>query len=197
MARKGQTAAREVPRPFAAAALIGLSDDELLDRLSVEHLARAAYWTLWAEAKTGNKALRRGLKHPDANVRATCCQILDHFLDDSALAEIIECLDDSEPRVRAWALHTLGCDRCKEGACRPGEQLFLPAATRMVRHDPSPRVRAIAAETLGRSSARRSESVVAALTAVSEEVPDAHVRGVAVRFLPAAGGARKGKRRSR
>src|SRR5206468_10784563 len=123
---------------------------------------------------------------------ATCCQILDHFLDDSALVDIIDCLDDSEPRVRAWALHTLGCDRCKEGACRPGEQLFLPAAMRMVRNDPSPHVRAIAAETLGRSSARRDASVVAALTAASEEDPNARVRGVAGRYLPAKRSARKG-----
>jgi HEAT repeat protein len=194
MGTKQPIAAREIPRPFAAAALVGLSEDELLDRLTVEHLARAAYWKLWADAKTDNTALLRGLKHPDANVRATCCQILDHFLDDAALAEIIECLDDRDPRVRGWALHTLGCDRCKEGECRPGEQVFVPAATRMVRDDPHPRVRATAAETLGRSSARRSESVLAALAAASSEDPDPHVRRVAARFLPAAGRTRRRKK---
>jgi len=197
VAKKQKMMARGVPRPFAGVGLVGLSDDELLDTLSVEHLARAAYWKLWADAKVSNTALRRGLRHPDASVRATCCQILDHFLDDSALAEHIECLEDSDPRVRAWALHTLGCDRCKDGACGPGGEAFVPAATRMVRDDPSPRVRAVAAETLGRSSPRGSESVLAALSAASRADPDGHVRRVAGRLVPEAGGVGKGKRRSR
>src|SRR3954468_1378750 len=183
---KKQMAALELPRPFAAPALIGLSDDELLDRLTVKHLARAAYWKLWANAMTNNEAARRGLKHPNPTVRATCCQILDHFLDDAALADIVHCLDDSEADVRWWALHTLGCDRCKEGSCRPGEQHFVPAALRMLRDDASARVRTTAAEPLGRSSARDSDTVMTALTAASETDPDAHVRRVALRWLKKA-----------
>src|SRR5439155_22062695 len=113
-------AKRQIPRPFAAAGLVDLTDDEIVDRLTVKHLSRAAYWRLWAGAITDNAAVRRGLSHPDPEVRATCCQILDHFLDDSALIDLVDCLADSDARVRAWALHTLGCDRCKEGTCGPG-----------------------------------------------------------------------------
>ena len=196
MGTKQPIAAREIPQPFAAAALVGLRDDELLDRLSVPHLARAAFWKLWSDAKTDNTTLLHGLKHPDANVRATCCQILDHFLDDLALGEIVACLDDLDPRVRGWALHTLGCDRCKEGECRPGEQVFVPAALRMLRDDEHPRVRATAAETLGRCSARRTDAVVAALTAASTEDPDAHVRRVAARFLPTARPTNRSRKRT-
>lgn len=87
---------------------------------------------------TDNSVVRRGLRHPDPRVRAASAQILDHFFDDAALAEIIDCLRDDSPRVRVWALHTPGCDRCKEGSCRPGEVVVLPEAIRMLREDPDP-----------------------------------------------------------
>jgi len=32
-----------LPRPFAAPALTGLSDDEVLDRLTIQHLSRARF----------------------------------------------------------------------------------------------------------------------------------------------------------
>jgi hypothetical protein len=47
--------------------------------------------------------------------------VLDHFLDEAALPELIENLRDEDDLVRARAMHALACDRCKEGACRSGE----------------------------------------------------------------------------
>jgi HEAT repeat protein len=173
------------PRPFAAPALTGLSDDEVLDRLTVKHLSRAAYWRLWEGATTDNSAVRRGLAHPDPRVRAACAQILDHFLDDAALTEIVDCLHDDNPRVRASALHTLGCDRCKEGTCRPGEPIILPEAIRMLREDPNPHVRTVAATTLGKSAAIRRSDVVHALAAARDGDPDRHVRRAAARLVKA------------
>jgi HEAT repeat protein len=173
----------QLPRPFATPALDGLTDDEILDRLTVEHLSRAAYWRLWEGATTDNSVVRRGLSHPDPRVRATCAQILDHFLDDAALAEVINCLADDNPRVRAWALHTLGCDRCKEGSCRPGEDLFLPEAIRMLREDPDSHVRVVAATALGQSAATRRPEVAGALMAARDRDPDRVVRKAAARFV--------------
>ena len=164
---------------------LGLSDEEVLDRLTVEHLSRAAYWRLWEGAMTDNSAVRRGLRHRDPRVRAACAQILDHFLDDAALADIVDCLDDDNPRVRVWALHTLGCDRCKEGSCRPGEDVFLPEAIRMLRDDPDSHVRATAATTLGQSAATRRSDVATALAAARDGDPDRHVRKAAARFVKA------------
>ena len=174
-----------LPRPFATAALTGLSDDELLDRLTVGHLSRAAYWRLWETAMTDNSAVRRGLRHRDPRVRAACAQILDHFLDAAALAEIIDCLGDDHPRVRVWALHTLGCDRCKQGACRPGESVFVPEAVRVLAEDPSPLVRAAAATTLGQSASARQPGVAKALVAARDGDPDRYVRKTAARFARA------------
>ena len=47
-------------------------------------------------------------------------------------------LDHPEGMVRAWALHALACDRCKEGECRLGEDDVVPIALRMLREDPKP-----------------------------------------------------------
>jgi hypothetical protein len=80
----------------------------------------------------------------------------------------------------------LGCDRCKEGACRPGEDIFLPAAVRMLRDDPAASVRAAAATTLGQSAATRRADVAEALAAARDGDPDRQVRKVAARFVGAS-----------
>jgi hypothetical protein len=81
--------------------------------------------------------------------------------------------------------HTLGCDRCKEGSSRPGEDVFLPEAIRMLREDPDSGVRAAAATTLGQSAATRRSDVAKALVAARDGDPDRHVRKVAARFVKA------------
>lgn len=179
--RRGPLATR-FREPFAAQALIGLSPDELLEKLAVPHLERAAYWRLFALSASDNAVARRGLRHPDAHVRATCCQILDHFLDDVALAEVLEHVTDDDPRVRGWALHTLGCDRCKEGACRPGEADFVPAAIDRLENDPIAKVRLTAVTTLG-PAITRNPIVAAALARAAEHDSDRAVRKAAARFL--------------
>jgi HEAT repeat protein len=172
-----------LPRPFATPAIAGLNEDDLLDRLTVGHLSRAAYWRLWERSMTDNSTVCRGLRHADPRVRATCAQILDHFLDDAALIEIVDCLADEDPRVRAWSLHTLGCDRCKEGPSRPGEDLFLPEAIRMLREDPDSHVRVAAATTLGQSAVTLRSDVSHALAAARDGDPDRQVRKAAARFV--------------
>ena len=56
--------------------------------------------------------------------------------------DLISMLGDPDSRVRCSALHTLGCDRSKEGACRPDEAKVLPRAIALVVGDPDPHVRA-------------------------------------------------------
>jgi len=59
-------------------------------------------------------------------------------------------LDDHDARVRWDALHALACDRCKDSACRPAKADVLPRAVALLSADPSPHVRAIACEVVGR-----------------------------------------------
>jgi hypothetical protein len=65
------------------------------------------------------------------------------------LPDLIAMLHDPEPAVRRTTLHTLACDRCKEGACRPVEAEVLPEALRLLFEDANAHVRAMAIELVG------------------------------------------------
>jgi HEAT repeat protein len=122
---------------------------ELINQLGVRHRATSAYRMLFDMGFAVVPAARKGLRHENATVRYYCCALLDHFLVPEALGDLIGMLRDPDPRVRQSALHTLACDRCKQGACRPVEAEVLPEALRMLNEDDDPHVRAMAIEVVG------------------------------------------------
>lgn len=126
-------------------------------------------------------ALRRGVHHDDVMVRRTCVSILDHLVDDESLPQLVEALDDPDPEVCKRALHALACDQCKEGACRPGEDLFVPRAIEIARGHANPDLRAGAIDTLGKVVHRGD--VVAALALVADHDPDPGLRSMAAQRL--------------
>ena len=131
--------------------------DELVEQLAVKDRAPTALEGLMAAGRDATAAVRRGLLHDEPMVRVRCCMVLDHHLDEAAVPELLANLDHPEGRVRAWALHALACDRCKEGECRPGEDESIPIALRMLRDDRSRRVRTMAAQMLGPAAHRRPD----------------------------------------
>jgi hypothetical protein len=157
--------------------------DRLVEDLGVDHRAKDALRQLMFAGSLATRALRRGLRHDHAEVRVGCCRVLDHHLDEAAIPELIANLTHENAEVRTWAMHALACDRCKEGACRPGEDDVLPIALRMLRDDPSRAVRKEAAQLLGRSAHRRSD-VCRALELARENDPDPLVRKVARWYTP-------------
>ena len=160
--------------------------DALVGELAVKDRAQAALAQLMGAASAATDAVRRGLLHDDPTVRVRCCVVLDHHLDEAALPELIANLDHPEGKVRAWALHALACDRCKEGECRPGEDEVLPIALRMLADDRSRRVRTMAAQLLGPAAPRRAD-VQAALIRARDTDRHPVVRKVAGWYAP--GGA--------
>jgi HEAT repeat protein len=108
---------------------------------------------------------------------------LDHFLDESALPELIENLAHPDEEVRSWALHALACDKCKEGVCRPGEADVIPLAVEMLLTDRSRRVRQMAAGLLGPSVHRRPD-VLRALEQARQQDEHPVVRKIAGWFIP-------------
>jgi hypothetical protein len=122
---------------------------ELIDQLGVQHRATAAYRMLFDMGFAVVPDVREGLRHENAAVRYHCCRLLDHFLVPEALDDLIGMLHDPDPSVRQSALHTLACDRCKQGSCRPAEAEVLPEALRMLDEDDDPHVRAMAIEVVG------------------------------------------------
>jgi HEAT repeat protein len=157
--------------------------DLLVERLAEKRHAQAALRELMAAVPAASPALRRGLRHDEPLVRMRCCMVLDHYLDEAALPGLFENLSHPEGRVRAWALHALSCDQCKEGECRLDEDETVPVALRMLREDRSRKVRTMAAHLAGVAVHRR-EDVVRALKEARERDPHPVVREVAGWYLP-------------
>jgi hypothetical protein len=155
----------------------------LVEDLAVKHRAREALRRLMAAGSLATPAVREGLHHPEPAVRVGCCQVLDHFMDEAALPELLENLQHKNEVVRAWAMHALACDRCKEGTCRPGEDQVLPIAADMLIHDESRRVRQMAAGVLGPSVHRRPD-VLRALEYARDHDPHPVVRKIAGWYTP-------------
>lgn len=110
--------------------------DRLVEDLAIPHRSRPALRELMRAGADATPAVRRGLGHESPRVRAGCCMVLDHHLDEDAIPELMANLDHPDAGVRNWAMHALACDRCKEGACRPAEDETVPIALGMLASDP-------------------------------------------------------------
>jgi hypothetical protein len=112
------------------------------DRLRAKH----AYRHLVSSGAEALPAIRQGLRSTNADIRMYCAKALDHLVDEESFGDLVEMLEDPDPRVRWDALHALACDRCKDNACRPRKSEVLPRAVALLRGDPSKHVRAVACE---------------------------------------------------
>jgi hypothetical protein len=157
--------------------------DRLVEDLGIAHRAKESLHRLMDAGSLATSAVRRGLRHPDPAVRVGCCQVLDHFLDEGALPELMENLTHPNADVRAWAIHALACDRCKEGTCRPGEDEVIPLATCMLLSDDSRHVRQMAAGLLG-PSVHRHPDVLRVLEYARDHDPHPVVRKIARWYTP-------------
>jgi HEAT repeat protein len=128
-------------------------------------------------------AVRAGLRHENADVRLHCCRFLDRYLSPDTLSDLMDMLSDSDQRVRCSALHTLACDRCKEGTCKPKEAEVLPRAMKLLQCDPDAHVRAMAIEVVGQF-AHTSNLAAAAISAAQQGDENPTVRKKAGWYVP-------------
>lgn len=155
----------------------------LIEHLAVPHRRTAAMRALFAMEYDAVPFALEGLRHESDAARAGCCQVLDHFLVPEALPVLMESLDDPSPRVRVMALHTLACDRCKQGGWRPTEEQVLPKALTLLRKDSSPSARAMAIEVVGNFVHCSDEAESALIDARSND-PSPAVRKKAGWYAP-------------
>ena len=155
----------------------------LVGKLAIPHHARAAHRVLLRCGLDALPAVREGLHHGSVDVRYWCCQFLDHFLVPEVMDDLIATLDDPDARVRCSALHTLACDRCKEGSCRPDEATVLPRTIILAAGDPDPHVRAQAIGLAGRW-VHASADVEAILLNAMQSDPSPAVRKKASWLVP-------------
>jgi hypothetical protein len=159
------------------------TDEALFAELAIPHRAKTAYRRLLARGLDAMPVVRRGLRHADADVRYWCCQYLDRFLEPESLGDLIAMLDDVVPCVRLSTLHTLACDRCKEGDCRPEQAAVLPRALQILATDPDAHVRAHAVGLVG-YWVHGSAAAQAALLEAMKSDPNPTVRKKAGWYIP-------------
>jgi HEAT repeat protein len=152
-------------------------------RLSVSSCRQRAKQHLLSSGPSAVPALRRGLGHTKAIVRRQCVNILDHLLDEESVPALLAAVEDVDPQVAGRALHAFACDRCKQGACRPREDIWVPKALRLLHH-PHPDLRAAAIDALGKVAARMPH-VAAALARASRHDVDKGLRDMARRCVGA------------
>lgn len=128
-----------------------VDDAKLIEDLARPYRAVTAIRIFMSRGATAIPALVEGLQHPDAEARYQCCRLLDQLLTADAMQPLLNMLDDSDARVRASALHSLSCDRCKTDVCLPTDDSLLKKAIQLLDSDPDVHVRAMAIEAVGRS----------------------------------------------
>jgi HEAT repeat protein len=157
--------------------------DSLVHAMSSPPRLPGAYRALLGLGMASLPAIRQGLTHPDAVVREHCCKLLDHLLVDDAVQDLIAMVDDADARVRVAALHALSCDRCKTDSCRPDQAVVLPLGIKLLHQDPDARVRAMAAELVGRWTHTNSDAATA-LARARDDDPSPAVRKKAGWYTP-------------
>lgn len=156
---------------------------DIIEDLAVPYKASNAYRALLDLGIPALPAVRAGLRHDNADVRLQCCRFLDRYLSPDTLSDLIDMLNDGDKRVRCSALHTLSCERCKEGACRPDEADVLPKAMKLLKGDPEAHVRAMAIEVVGQFVHTHARAA-AAISAARQSDGSSTVRKKAGWYLP-------------
>ena len=142
-------------------------------------------WTEWGGAVPIESLQAAALAHPSPKVRRDALGVLDHAANDASTATFRAALEDPVPRVRRFALHGLACERCRIGEV--GVVDVVTDVLRLLRGDPSPRVRHAAIDVLVRFMDRDGR-IVDVLVEVAADDDDECVR-------VAASGAAAGEHR--
>lgn len=141
MAETGEryTAARAALRPDGPPAAGAGRADRWIELLADPEQNQGAFRLLKELAPDDLRPLAiAGAGHGDPKVRRRSCMLLDDLaLTPDSLLALEACTADDDPRVRAAALHTLACARCKpDGVCLDPRQVAERSAA-----DRSARVR--------------------------------------------------------
>jgi HEAT repeat protein len=160
-----------------------VDDAKLIEDLARPYWAATAIRVFMSRGELAIPAVIEGLQHPDAEARYQCCRLLDQLLTADAMQPLLKMLDDPDARVRASALHSLSCDRCKSDVCLPTDGPLLKKAMQLLESDPDAHVRAMAIEAVGRSVHADPTAEAAVLRTISAD-PSPAVRKKARWYAP-------------
>lgn len=103
----------------------------------------------WLQQNADRARLIEAVSDPDPRVRFWACRLLDHHeLDHTVATRMLAAMSDKNKKVRAAALHTLGCDVCKPDGSESFPIDVVGVAVEALQTDGSLRVRRSAAAAL-------------------------------------------------
>ena len=156
-----------------------MEDTALVDSFADPERRFAAYTELVRRGEPALPAVRQGLKHGNWQVRKWSAICLDQFADEETLAALVPLIRDPKAQVRLWAVHSVACDHCKDGASCPVD--VVPLLIERVEVDESIRVRRMA--TIMLTSDFADERAVPVLRRILETEEDRKLRHHAERGL--------------
>lgn len=107
---------------------------------------QVAYPILDQAGQIALPAIRAGLGNSDPQIRKWCVALMDHNADQQSIEALVDCLSDAYADVRRHAVHSIGCQPCKENPlCLDVVGLLIER----IEVDPSIRVRRSAVHMLG------------------------------------------------
>lgn len=112
-----------------------------------------------------------GFDHGDPDVRKWCVALMDHHATESCIDPLVEALEDPRAAVRRHAVHSVGCQSCKED---PLDIDVVGLLRARVERDSSVRVRRAATHMLGNQPP--DERAASFLTELAETADDEKLR---------------------
>ena len=97
-----------------------------------------AFLALYSRGAEALPAVRHGLQAANWHIRQWSAIHADNFADDETLRALIPLLHDPRAEVRVWAVHSLSCERCKNG---PNPADVIPLLLERIEQDPNIKVR--------------------------------------------------------
>jgi HEAT repeat protein len=112
--------------------------EELVAEFAYGQNRMPAFLALYSRGAEALPAVRRGLQHANWHIRHWSAILADNFADDETLRALTSLLHDPRAEVRVWAVHSLSCERCKNG---PNPVDAIPLLLERIEQDPNIRVR--------------------------------------------------------
>ena len=114
------------------------ASDELVAEFANGQHRMPAFLALYSRGAEALPAIRRGLQHSNWHIRHWSAIVADNFADDETLRALTLLLQDPRAEVRVWAVHSLSCERCKDG---PTHVDAVPLLLERIEQDPNIKVR--------------------------------------------------------
>jgi HEAT repeat protein len=114
------------------------SSEELVAEFATGQNRMPAFLALYSRGAEALPAVRRGLQHANWHIRHWSAILADNFADDETLRALTSLLNDPRAEVRVWAVHSLSCERCKNG---PNPIDAIPLLLERIEQDSNIKVR--------------------------------------------------------